>query len=137
METAVKALKMGKSAGVANIPAELVHAGGEAMIDILTTICNKIWKTREWPTTWTYHTSKKGNLQLCQNYRTINFISPPSKVILKIILNRPDSSHKQKRVLQKSKQVSQPKGAPQNKYVFSGSLARNTCNTSRISTMSS
>ena len=53
MEAAVKALKMGKSAGVDNIPAELVQAGGEAMIDILTAICNKIWKTGEWPTTWT------------------------------------------------------------------------------------
>ena len=52
VEVAVKALKMGKSAGVEdNIPAELVQAGGEAMIDILTTICNKIWKTGEWPTT--------------------------------------------------------------------------------------
>ena len=38
MEAAVKALKMGKSAGVDNIPAELVQAGGEAMTDILTTM---------------------------------------------------------------------------------------------------
>ena len=53
METAIKALKMGKSAGVDNVPAELVQAGGETMIDILTAICNKIWKTGEWPTTWT------------------------------------------------------------------------------------
>ena len=52
VEVAVKALKMGKSAGVDNIPAELVQARGEAMIDILTTICNKIWKTREWPPHW-------------------------------------------------------------------------------------
>ena len=35
VEAAVKALKMGKSAGMDNIPAELVQAGGEAMIDIL------------------------------------------------------------------------------------------------------
>ena len=92
MEAAVKALKMGKSAGVNNTPAELVQAGGEAMIDILTTICNKIWKTGEWPTTWTQTLVitllKKGNLQLCQNYRTISLISHPSKVTLKIILNR-------------------------------------------------
>ena len=47
VEAAVKALKLGKSAGVANIPAELVQAGGEAMIDTLTSICNKIWKTGE------------------------------------------------------------------------------------------
>ena len=92
MEAAVKALKIGKSAGMDNIPAELVQAGGEAMIDILTAICNKIWKTGEWPTTWTQSLvitlPKKGNLQLCQNYRTLSLISHPSKVMLKIILNR-------------------------------------------------
>ena len=92
VEAAVKMLKMGKSAGMDNIPAELVQAGGEAMIDILTTICNKIWKSGEWPTTWTQSLvitlQKKGNLQLCQNYRTINLIRHPSIVILKIILKR-------------------------------------------------
>ena len=30
----------------------------------------------------------KDNLQQCQNYRTISLISHPSKVMLKIILNR-------------------------------------------------
>ena len=92
METAVKALKRGKSSGVDNIEAKLVQAGGEAIIDILTTICNKIWKTGEWPTTWTQSLvitlQKKDNLQLCQNYRTISLIIHPSNVMLKIILNR-------------------------------------------------
>ena len=89
---AVKVLKMGKSAGVENISAELVQEGGEPMIDILITICNKIWKTGEWPTTWTQSLvitlPKKVNLQLCQNYRTISLISHPSKVMLKTILNK-------------------------------------------------
>ena len=62
------------------------------MIDILTSICNKIWKTGKWPTTWTQSLvitlPKEDNLQLCQNYRTISLISHPSKVMLKIILNR-------------------------------------------------
>ena len=60
------------------------------MVDILTTICNKIWKTGEWPRTQSLVITlpKKGNLQLCQNYRTISLISHPSKVMLKIILNR-------------------------------------------------
>ena len=31
---------------------------------------------------------KMGNLQLCQNYRTISLISHSSKVMLKVILNR-------------------------------------------------
>ena len=92
VEAAVKALGIRKSAGVDNIPAELVQAGGEAMIDILTAICNKIWKTGEWPTTWTQSIvitlPMKGNLQLCENYRTISLTSHPSKAMLKIILNR-------------------------------------------------
>ena len=43
VEIAVASLKKGKSAGVDNIPAELVQAGGETMIDVLTEICNRIW----------------------------------------------------------------------------------------------
>ena len=71
-EAAVQLLKKGKSAGVHNIPAELIQAGGEDVITALTTICNKIWRTGEWPTPWTQSLvitlPKKGNLQQCQNY---------------------------------------------------------------------
>ena len=88
---AVKSLKKGKSAGVDNIPAELHQQGGEAMVNALLIVCNKIWRTGEWPTPWTQSLvitlPKNGNLHLCQNYRTISLISHPSKVMLKIILN--------------------------------------------------
>ena len=51
-----------------------------------------MWQTGEWPTPWTQSLvitlPKKGNLQQCQNYRTISLISYPSKVMLKIMLNR-------------------------------------------------
>ena len=47
VEAAVKSPKEGKSAGVDNIPAELVQAGGEAMIYALHIICSKIWQTGE------------------------------------------------------------------------------------------
>ena len=50
MEAAVQSLKKGKSAGVDNIPAELVQTGEEGVITALTTICNKIWQAGEWPT---------------------------------------------------------------------------------------
>ena len=53
VEIAVASLKKEKSSGVDNIPAELVQAGGETMIDVLTEICNRIWRTGEWPTQWT------------------------------------------------------------------------------------
>ena len=39
-------LKNGKSAGVDNIPAELVQAAGETMIDVQTEICNKLENKR-------------------------------------------------------------------------------------------
>ena len=89
---AVASLKKGKSAGVDDIPAELVQAGGQSMIDVLTEICDRIWRTGEWPTPWTQSLiitlPKKGNLQLYQNYRIISLISHTSKVMLKAILNR-------------------------------------------------
>ena len=67
VEAAVKAMKLGKSDGVDNIPAELVQAAGEAMTDILTEICNKIWKTKEWladhmDSIPSYHTPKERQL---------------------------------------------------------------------------
>ena len=81
-----------KSVGVDNIPAELVRADGEDVITALTTICNRIWQTGEWRTPWTQSLvitlPKKGILQQHQNYRTISLISHPSKVMLKIILNK-------------------------------------------------
>ena len=92
VEAAVTSLKKRKSAGVDNIPVKLVQAGGEAMIDALRIICSQIWQTGKWPTQWTQSLiitlPKKVNLQMCQNYRTISLISHPSKVMLKILLNR-------------------------------------------------
>ena len=91
VEAAISSLKSGKAAGVDNIPAELIKHGGESVVAMLLRICNKIWQTGEWPTPWTQSLiitlPKKGNLQQCQNYRTINLISHASKVMLKVILN--------------------------------------------------
>ena len=50
VEAAVQSLKKGKSAGIDNIPAELVQAGGEDVITAHTSVCNKIRQTGEWPT---------------------------------------------------------------------------------------
>ena len=46
MEAAVQSLKKRNSAGVDNIPAELVQAGGDDVITALATICNRIWLVR-------------------------------------------------------------------------------------------
>ena len=89
VEAAVKSLKKGKSAGADNVPAELVQAGGEAMISALLTICNKTWQTdTPWTQSLIITLPTKGNLELCQNYRTISLINHPSKGMLKNLLNR-------------------------------------------------
>ena len=95
VEEAVKSLKKGKSPGIDDIPGELLQARGDAVISALHKICNKVWQTGEWPILWNQSLimtlPKKGNLQQCKNYRTIQTISlicHPSKVLLKVLLNR-------------------------------------------------
>ena len=71
VEAAVQPLKKGKSAGVDNIPAELVQAGGE---DVITTHNNlrQDLADRRMANPMTKSLvitlPKKGNLQQCQNY---------------------------------------------------------------------
>ena len=45
-------LQWQQSAGVDDIPAELVQVGGETITDDLTEICDRIWREGEWPTQW-------------------------------------------------------------------------------------
>ncbi|WP_419634916.1 hypothetical protein, partial [Thiolapillus sp.] len=98
----------------------------------------KIWQTGEWPTLWTQSLvitlPKKGNLQQCQNYRTISLISHPSKVMLKIILNR---LKPQAEKIITEEQASEQEGAPQCRSSTDESSVRNISSTSMTSTMSS
>ena len=79
VEAAIQALKMGKSAGIENIPTKLITAGGNIVIQILLDICNKIWETGIWPSDWTksmlISLHKKGSKQKCEHYRTTSLIS--------------------------------------------------------------
>ena len=86
VEEAVRNRKAGKAPGVDHILSDLFKNGGEATTAILAAICQKIWKTKEWPKEWTQSLviplPKKSNLKQCQNYRTISSISHPSKIML-------------------------------------------------------
>src|SRR6218665_265380 len=78
-----------KAPGQDGIPIELIKAGEDATIKIITKICNSIWKTGKWPEDWKGSTFipifKKGDARSCDNYRTIALISHTSKILLKII----------------------------------------------------
>ena len=73
-------MKKGKSAGVDNIPAERVQAGGQTMINVSTEICNRIWRTGEWPTPWTQSLiitiPKKAALPELHNYQSRQSFEP-------------------------------------------------------------
>ena len=92
VEEALRTLKGGKSPGAHNILAELLKHGGFEMIKVLTTLCQRFWKTKEWPNEWTQSMiiplPKKGNLKLCKNYRTISLINHPGKIMFRVILTR-------------------------------------------------
>mgnify|MGYP006273469667 CR=1 FL=1 len=92
VEEAIRSLPTGKSPGADNIPAELLKNGGEHLATVITSLCQKIWATKQWPVEWTQSLiiplPKKGNLRQCQNYRTISLISHTSKIMLRVILNR-------------------------------------------------
>ena len=81
VEASVKLLKKGQSAGVDNIPAELLQQGGEAVVNALLVICNRIWRIGEWPTPWTQSLvitfPGNGGLQLCRSCRAVSLVSHP------------------------------------------------------------
>ena len=59
---------------------------------VLHSICQKIFKTQQWPQDWKRSVfipiPKKGNAKECSNYCTIALISHASKVMLKILQAR-------------------------------------------------
>ena len=69
------------------IPVELFQILKDNAVKVLHSICQKIWKTLQWPQDWKMSVfipiPKKGNAKECSNYHTIALISHISKVLLK------------------------------------------------------
>ena len=74
------------------IPVELCQILKDDAVKLLHSICQKIWKSQQWPQDWKRSVfipiPKKGNAKECSNYRTIALISHASKVMLKILQAR-------------------------------------------------
>ena len=92
VESALKTIKVGKSPGLDNIPAELLKNSGDSATKVLHSLCCSIWKTCQWPKDWKQQElvmlHKAGSVKECGNYRTIALLSHTSKILLDIILNR-------------------------------------------------
>ena len=78
-----------KASGGDGIPVELFQILKDAAVKVLHSLCQQIWKTRQWPQDWKRSVFililKKGNPKECSNYRTIALISHARKVMLKIL----------------------------------------------------
>ena len=92
VKEALRHISNRKSAGCDGIPIELLKAGGEEAVKVMTGLCKCIWKRKEWPTDWKKSVYvpiyKKGDKKECGNYRTIALISHASKVLLRVIQRR-------------------------------------------------
>ena len=81
-----------KTSGSDGIPAELFQILKDDAVKVLHSICQKIWKTQQWPQDWKRSVftpiPKKGNAKECSNYHTIALISHTSKVMFKILQAR-------------------------------------------------
>ncbi|CAF2093080.1 unnamed protein product [Rotaria magnacalcarata] len=89
---ALNQMKSRKAPGNDEITADLLKAGGEPVIKWLHEIFSDIWKQEEMIEEWNLailiKLFKKGDKQLCENYRGISLLSVTSKLFSRIILNR-------------------------------------------------
>ena len=71
------------------IPAELFNILRDDAIQVLHSICQKIWKIQQWPQDWKRSIPipicKKGRTKECSNHQIIVLISHGNKVMLKIL----------------------------------------------------
>ena len=81
-----------KASGGDGIPIELFQILKDDAVKVLHSICQKVWKTQQWPQDWKRSVfipvTKKGNAKECSNYHTVAFISHASKLMLKILQAR-------------------------------------------------
>ena len=71
---------------------ELFQILKDDAVKVLHSLCQKIWKTQQWPQDWKRSVfipvPKEANAKECSNYHTIALISHASKVMLKILQAR-------------------------------------------------
>ena len=70
------------------IPVELLKTLKDDAIEVLHSICQQIWKTRQWPQDWKRPILipvPKKNTKACANHQTTALISHASKIMLKTL----------------------------------------------------
>ena len=86
---ALGSITTNKAGGGNGIPTELLKMLKDDAVNVLPSVCQRIWKTQQWLQDWERSVfipiPKKGNAKEGSNYCTIALISHASKVMLKIL----------------------------------------------------
>ena len=89
---ATKSLKNGKSPGKDNISAEVFQRDPQLAADLLKPLITDVWEGKRLSEDWTegviVKIPKKGVLSNCNNWRGINLLSVPRKILVKIVIPR-------------------------------------------------
>ena len=89
---ALGSITTNKDSGGDGITVELFQILKDDAVKVLHSICQKIWKTQQWPQNWKRSvfipSPKKSSAKECSNYLTVAFISHTSNVMLKILQAR-------------------------------------------------
>ena len=93
VERAIKSTHSRRSAGVCEVSPELIKYGGAEMVGGLTKVFNVVIENGRVPAEWKKAIivpifKNKGSKLDCANYRGISLTSVPSKVFLRVLLNR-------------------------------------------------
>ena len=90
--SAISKMKNNKAAGLDEITAELMKAGGQTIISTLTTLLNTLWTSKMVPDEQSkgiiVKLPKKGNLTDCNNWRGVCLLSIPGKILSTTLLKR-------------------------------------------------
>ena len=89
---ALESITTNKASAGDGILVELFQILKDDGVKVLSSICQQICKTQQWPQDWKRSVfipiTQKGNAKECSNYHTIALISRASKVMLKILQAR-------------------------------------------------
>ena len=89
---ALGSITTNNASGGDGIPVELFQILKDDAVKVLHSICQKFWKTQQWPQDWKKSVfipiPKKENKKECSNYSTVVLILHVSKVMLKILQAR-------------------------------------------------
>ena len=89
---ALGSITTNRDSGDDGMPAKLSQTLKDDAVKVLTSICQQMWKTQQWPEDLKRSVfisiSKKGKAKKCSNYHTITLILHASKLMLKILQAR-------------------------------------------------